>query len=85
MTLTVDNPPMSTSRSCLLIPQDHADKPDKITPAMLLGKLGFNYSVALEFFNPFEDMLQDKKATPLEAGMIPAKLNTIRHCERGPA
>ena len=52
---------------------------------MLLGKLGFNYSVALEFFNPFEDMLQDKKATPLEAGMIPAKLNTIRHHERGPA
>ena len=81
-TLTIDNPPMSASGSRPLGLQDHSNKPDATTLAMLSGKFGFDYSIPLELFNPFEDTLQDKEATPLEARTMAEKLHAICRRER---
>ena len=81
-TLTMDNPPMSASESHPLGPQVHSNKPDATTLAMLSGKLGLNYSISLELFNPFEDTLRNKGATPLEARTMAAELSAIRRREK---
>lgn len=76
------NPSTSTLESLPLNSQLLMDKPNEAILALLSIRIGTSYNVWQEKYTAFEAALRDPKGTPLEARMMAAKVNAIRHRER---
>ena len=76
------NPSASVSQSLPPNSQLFLNKPDEGILGMLSLKFGVDYHIWCERFDHFEATLWDTRGTPLEARMMVAELDNIRHRER---